>query len=639
MPRFDVLIQSTEDGFDAQVLDAPLRERPSQRFDCPIAPKDLAAFHQAAEDALHPDRTPQPAIPAREIGAALYQALLGGEVGRLFARCRDRFHDQRLEVRLWFRLDDPQAEYLGALPWELLYAAETGEYLARDREISIIRCFKTRHPETPLSVDGPLQVLVLKAAPRTLDLDHAYDQIEQGLRKAGAAACLLPPLTEPTADELRDYLLDHTVHVLHFMGHGAYDEESGVGALALSDSKERHDQLTGEMLADMVQDVDSLRLVFLSGCLTARYGNKLGSPLAHGVAAAVLERAPVPAVVAHQHSISDEAAIRFSHTFYKRLAARDPIDTAVTEGRIRGRWNGWEWRTPVLFLSSDDTQLFVPTEDAARPEPRPAPAATPSPLRLGIRSIHGHGADMDERTDHLLDLTRFFGGRYVKDPSYWQHEIFPRLRDFLATHARERRPLLLDFAAHSSIACAAGWCLESKSGFDVRVRQRISGEGEIEWHPREGEVPETLWSDLRADIVDPEGTDVALALSVSQSAVDDHVRAYAERQELPVRRLWAAAVAPEPGPTAITGGAHARHLAQSLIARLRERHPRERRGHTHLFCAAPNALLFYLGQLAPSVAPLTLYEFAFRAEDAYGRYSPSIRLPPPGETRQPPAGW
>ncbi|HZF11310.1 MAG TPA: hypothetical protein VFE33_21160 [Thermoanaerobaculia bacterium] len=48
--------------------------------------------------------------------------------------------------------------------------------------------------------------------------------------------------------------------------------------------------------------------------------------------------------------------------------------------------------------------------------------------------------------------------------------------------------------------------------------------------------------------------------------------------------------------------------------------------------ASPNALVFfYLGQLSKSLGKLVFYVYPFRAKDAYGRYQPSIELPPPGE--------
>src|SRR5204863_108328 len=73
----------------------------------------------------------------------------------------------------------------------------------------------------------------------------------------------------------------------------------------------------------------------------------------------------MPAVIAMQHSISDEAAITFSRTFYQHLAAGDPVDAAVTEGRKAvhsANPAGMEWATPVLFMRTPTGELY-PEED------------------------------------------------------------------------------------------------------------------------------------------------------------------------------------------------------------------------------------------------------------------------------------
>src|SRR5260370_13469863 len=95
---------------------------------------------------------------------------------------------------------------------------------------------------------------------------------------------------------------------------------------------------------------------------------------------------------------------------------------------------------------------------------RPNPEA--APVCLGVRSIVGWGGDMETRNEKVLDLTQCFDDRFIKEKAWWQEKIFPELRTFLLERVVEGRPLLLDFAAHSSIAFAAGWLLEPKSGLD-----------------------------------------------------------------------------------------------------------------------------------------------------------------------------
>ncbi|MFP5287042.1 MAG: SAVED domain-containing protein, partial [Thermoanaerobaculia bacterium] len=423
----------------------------------------------------------------------------------------------------------------------------------------------------------------------------------------------------------------------HFIGHGGYQPSSGFGALFLVGPDGQERKVSGETFAAHLQGVPWLRLVVLNSCETARY--KGGAAKYSGVAAAILERTEVQAVVAQQHSISFDAAVGFSDAFYRRIAAGDHVDVAVTEMRLRRRPDGDEWATPVLFLSSRNGKLFD-FDPAAKPPTVRVLRPEGEPVRLGVRSIDGWGKGMEAQNHKFLPLTEYFDDRYIKDQFLWQKEVFPRLRSFLRTNADETRPLVLDFAAHSSIAFAAGWVLEAKSGLDVHVRQRTQGERVLEWHPKdhhECPVPEgPLWLDEPDLEIAPRKRDVAVALAVSQPAVAEHVEAYVRRKRLPVGRILRATIAPAPGPTAVAGGAHSLQLAQDLVHRIRQRRPHELEGTCHLFCSAPNGLMFFLGQLSRSFGRIVLYEFAFGAEKSFGKYQPSIELAAPGPKGE---GW
>src|SRR5690606_2998648 len=116
----------------------------------------------------------------------------------------------------------------------------------------------------------------------------------------------------------------------------------------------------------------------------------------------------------------------------------------------------------------------------------------------------------------------------------------------------QRRPLVLDLAAHSSIAFFAGWVLEAKSGLDVRVRQRTHTQGEREWNPNEGEVPAgPMWLDQPDLAVMAEAQDLAVAVSVTHENVAQEVKELARREGLPIRRILDATIAPKPGQRSV----------------------------------------------------------------------------------------
>lgn len=660
---FTIDIRSTGSGsFEATVVAAPFRDSPRVFFPAPFESEVLRSLH-AAFDRPGTEISRQglpPEVSPRKLGEQLYSALFHGKLANLFLRCRTSvLGDGRsgLRLRLKFQINDPEAEYLAALPWEWLWDPESQEFLAADLGTPIIRDLATAQLRGSLHVVPPLRILVVDAAPSTLRHLNLKLEIERmaealgPLSKAGLVE--LVPLEGATPEELREALRNEErnggIHVLHIMGHGGYDSGSGTGAIYFVGNEGAEDQVDGEMFAAYLKRIPSLRLVVLNACKTARHEGKMGAPLCEGVASAVLERTGVPAVIANQYSISDSTAVAFSGAFYGHIAAGDDIDEALTEVRLRLRHRTSEWATPVLFLTAANGKLFDMASTVPISRERPArvthaqPEAAP-PVRLGVRSFVGWGRDMEARNDAVLDLTQYFdpdspNGRFIKEKEWWQDKVFPDLRDFLLKSLDEHRPLLLDFAAHSSIAFAAGWLLEPKSGLDVRVRQRTGAEGEFEWGPKDGREHEgPLWLE-RPDVeLDAQAADVAAALSVSQPDVRQDVEAFIRNQECPIARIVDASV-PEPGGRSVQGGAHALRLAQAVISRVRTKRPHERGGRVHFFCAAPNALVFYLGQLAASLERSVLYEFPFRIEGSYGKYQKSIELPPPGEAKGVPEGW
>lgn len=623
---------SKKGGFTARVAgqEAPVP------LPVPVERKALERLLATLERRASPSRREGTRAPdLRAVGETLYRSLFQDGLAERFEE-RRRKRSSGVRIRLRFDFNDPEAEYLASIPWELL---RNGELLAADPRTPVVRDVVRAKRRSPIAVEPPLRVLLLgAAAPGT-----AEEQVVEEERK-WIARSLKPLVNEGqvdlvelkslSLDNLRDALRrkDEPVHVLHFIGHGGYHPKSGFGAVFFVGPDGRSHQVSGEAFAAHLKGIPWLRLVVLNSCETARY--KGGPSSSHyGVAAALLERTQVQAVVAQQRSISFDAAVRFSDTFYRRIAEGDPVDEAITEMRLRLVPESDEWATPALFLSSRNGKLFD-FDPAKRPLTGPVLLPEGEPVCLGVRSIDGWGKDMEERNRKVLSLVKHFDGRYIKEPSWWQKKVFPELRRFLKNNVDESRPLVLDFAAHSSIAFAAGWLLEAKSGLDVRVRQRTQNENVVlDWHPRDHQehpVPEgPLWLDEPDDELSSRKPDIAVALAVSQPRVAEHVKEYVRRRKLPVGRILRATIAPEPGPRSVAGGAHSLLLAQALVSRIRQRRPHERNGTCHLFCAAPNALVFYLGQLSRSFGRIVLYEHPFGAKDAFGKYQPSIELVEP----------
>jgi len=662
--ELEIEIRSTaEDRFAARVTRAPFQDRPEVSFGLPLQRAQVTALLLATGREKTETAPPDPEV----VGRTLYAALFQGDLEDLLLRSQARVEAQGLgglRLRLKFDLKDKQRDYLAALPWELLRNPKLNAAVATDITTPLVRDLVHSNAARSLEVPSPLCILVVDAAPttlHTLKLDLEYTRLRHVLAKrVRAREVKILRLTKATMESMRAKLRAKTIHVLHFMGHGGYHGPTGFGAVYFETPDGKEDQVSAEDFADHLAGIHSLRLVVLNSCKSGRYGGRLGSGY-YGVAARVVERTGMPAVIAHQHSINDDVALKFSEVLYGRIAANDPVDVALTETRLLLKRTP-QWTTPVLFMSSRDGKLFAdrvegePVSRAAAVVPRNG-AGQAKPLHLGIVSFRGQegkswGDDVRRDADETLDLTECFDpaspdGRYVRDDAQWGDEIFPRLREFLMAFAGGADSLLLDFAAHLTVAFAAGYVLEAKSGLDVRVRQRTQNVV-LDWAPDDGRLPDSLQMNDGAPrlwLPSPEierggdRPDRALAVSISNPGVAEQASHFIDRRDLPVGRILDATIAPQPGQRAMAGGTHALRAAQDLIPWARLRKPGEERGMLHLFLSVPHSFAFYLGQLSRSLGGLALYEYAMGAKDSYGRYRKSLELPPIQEATEPPADW
>lgn len=323
--------------------------------------------------------------PVRRLGGLLYRALFTEDVRGLLDATRDAMAD-RGRLRLVLRVEPPE---LARLPWEFLFDPDDDDYLCV--VTPLIRHFPAPRPIPPLPVTPPLRVLAMAARPSdrgALAVDTEQDLLRSALAPLGeeAGQLRLGWVAGQTWRALRDAVRDHGPwHVLHFIGHGGFDRQTGEGTLTLADESGRAFSLRASDLALLLKDHRSLRLIVLNACDTGRAW-ALGP---FSSVADTLLRAGIPAVLAMQYPITDTAAIEFSRTFYTEIARRRPVDVAVTDARqaIRIEIPGTlEWGTPVLYLRSLGGRIFDLTEppaSAARPpaHARDTPTSFGEPIR------------------------------------------------------------------------------------------------------------------------------------------------------------------------------------------------------------------------------------------------------------------
>jgi outer membrane protein assembly factor BamD (BamD/ComL family) len=303
----------------------------------------------------------------QRIGDQLFIALFSGPVRSLLDRSLGMIHGRQRGLRIKLHIDpeDPSLAQLASLPWEFLYRKETRDFLNLSRFTPILRYLDVQRPYTPLPLELPLRILVVISDPtdyKRLDLDQERALIEASWAKQEGVQVEF--MERATIMALQDRLAVQPYHVLHYMGHGDFDERTGQGVLVMEDEDGCGAMVDGSTLGVLLHDVSTMRLVFLNACETARVTNEKGLDPFAGVAAAMV-MAGIPAVVAMQFPISDSAAITFSHKFYPLLARGEPVDAAVAEGRRAIRLaeaQTMEWGTPVLFMRAPQGVIFQVSE-------------------------------------------------------------------------------------------------------------------------------------------------------------------------------------------------------------------------------------------------------------------------------------
>ena len=350
------------------VLRSPAGEGRSV-FQLPFDPSRLDAVLLDLGHAVRRSGAPSPAmaeltpINPQQVGDELFSALFSGPVRSLLDRSLGMIHGQQKGLRIKIHIDpeDPTLAPLASFPWEFIYRSDTREYFNLSRFTPVVRYLDVQRPCSPLPLKPPLRILVIISAPTDypgLDLEREKELVRQTW--AQKVEVEVDFVEDATLSTLQDRLADETWHVLHYMGHGAFEETTGRGTLVLEDAQANGVLVDGATLGILLRDVPSLRLVFLNACDTARVGRLQGLDPFAGVASAMV-LAGVPAVVAMQFPISDAAAIQFTQRFYPLLARGYPVDTAVAEGRRSVRManhDTLEWGTPVLYMRSPNGEIF-----------------------------------------------------------------------------------------------------------------------------------------------------------------------------------------------------------------------------------------------------------------------------------------
>jgi hypothetical protein len=247
-------------------------------------------------------------------------------------------------------------------------------------------------------------------------------------------------------------------------------------------------------------------------------------------------------------------------------------------------------------------------------------APAPTAISFGVKSFEHPIDPLQMRCTEVLDLTPEFDERFIRDDRDWSSTLYPKLSAFLIDAARHHDRIRLALDAHVSLAFAAGSVLDLKSGRAVELEQRSMGR-QI-WTPSDQD-PDSDWPAIEFERVETGSGGKALALAIGLTHdIGKDVARYADANLPEVGTVLVCRPTGRARPDSVKCGRHAFDIAQRIASEART----DEGAAIHLFVAAPNALVFFLGQRRALLGRVTLYEFDFEGTRDRS-YHPSLTLP------------
>ncbi|WP_204152654.1 tetratricopeptide repeat protein [Leptolyngbya sp. CCY15150] len=376
------------------------------RFTAPLGPLELDDLRWYIEKyyqwptGVFKQRAGQTEAALPDWGQALYRAAVSGESARApLSEWQRTTGSRRFSVQVDSEPEEgtPEAEAnqfreaasdLLSLPWEILHDGKG--YLSQGANgVRVRRRLPNRELTQTLKADLPIRVLLVSPRPEVDEsggkvgyIDHRVSALAlvKAVENLGGALVKVDMLQPPTFAAMKAALQrgraeNDPYEIVHFDGHGVYDQRVGLGALCFEDPKDS--QKLGQRLLQLVYApalASELRhygvpLIFLEACQTAQSS---ADPMT-SVAAKLLEEG-VGSVVAMSHSVLVETARRFVERFYTSLAEGKRVGDAMLAGQAAlyddpyrfkimgaGDLRLQDWFVPVLYQEKDDPQLFTVT--------------------------------------------------------------------------------------------------------------------------------------------------------------------------------------------------------------------------------------------------------------------------------------
>jgi hypothetical protein len=274
----------------------------------------------------------------RVFGQLLHRRLFPPQLWRWVQDQIDQRGGEIAHLQLAFPADAASSR-LAALPWEFLCApsqpGNDDRFLVLMPGVMLSRTVPSGWSErTALAMEDVRVLPVVGDADKDylglVDYEPALDAIAALNDRPDFT--ILDPVVQATEKQLAAAVAEQQPHLVHYIGHGRFDERSGTGALALRAEDGDTEWIEEERLADRICTTGwKPRIVVLHAC----EGGRNEYDFRHAGLAPTLVRRGVQCVVAMQYPVTNQTANEFSAGLYDALAQHQDLDQAVQSARQR----------------------------------------------------------------------------------------------------------------------------------------------------------------------------------------------------------------------------------------------------------------------------------------------------------------
>ena len=376
----------------------------------------IRAYIDGAEDVKRLPDSPE----LRHFGTDLFECLFPSGVRRLYDSVRKARHD-RLDILL-----TSMVHWVADLPWEFAFDTARGTFLAME-EINFVRNVVTAIPAEEIpGRSGPLRILVVTAQPvgwGEVSIAEEIALVSRGFRRLADAGLVRFEVLRSVSPEVLHkrlqfaQLAGERFDVLHFIGHGKYDEGKQTGYLVFEDGHGVSNYLDTNELRQLLCRRE-IRILFLNACET---GSGSRSDFNRGVAQGLVAGG-VPIVIGNQYKVLDSSATAFAQHFYWALAHGATVGEAAREARVAVNYSlgdAIDWAVPVVFAQNPRETLCQQTqtgwheqkEQMARRRKAPEALrriAPPTRRRIGLWDVNNALPQLEKIVEHLNQIQAWY---------------------------------------------------------------------------------------------------------------------------------------------------------------------------------------------------------------------------------------